>query len=256
MKKTDDTNTFIRGFQKIRRLETITGYDFFADLPDEIEEQLEARNGDSFINDYLKSSLLADSTVFPSDTFQTGSGVNLPISHDDSNPIITEIRSVLASREINVSESIVSFKTTSPNSSSQSAIKESSHSDVSFSERSIIDIALKKVGFHQDSIVEVGSTQVGFLEISPIQVSSLETNSFEIGVVEDDIHQIASTQVGSGQNNSTNVQGMQTGTTPINSREVSFPIFESFGQILSSHNSSPTSYLLFPIANCFGVVTV
>jgi hypothetical protein len=235
----------------------LSGYDFFSNLPTEVQEPLEARRTERFLNGV---SLLADNTLISSEAFPfpSGGSINLSVWQDDSDrTLISDIRKISSSSEVSISKAIVFDNNIAQIGSSEGSFLETSITQIGSFEGGIIQVTTIKVHTIQDTIIKVGSTQVGILESSPIQVSPLETGFFQIGIVEHNIHQLSPSEISAYQNNSIQVQAGQVGATPINSSKISFSTLEPLTQFFLVHDSNPQSlYQLILPSKPSGVVAV
>ena len=229
----------------VQDLERITGYNFFSNLPTEIQNQLEMRRGDSFIDNTV--SLLADSTSISSEVslIEPGNSINLSAWQSDSNAsLMPEMRNMkLGSSEVSINKSILSNNNFTQIGSSKGSFSENGICQIRPSEGGIIQVTPAEVSSNQNTVVEVTEAQVSVWESSPVQVSTLETGSFQVGIVEKNVHQFTSGKISPYQNNSSQVQTVQIGTTttPVNPREVANPTFKPSTQLFSIHNPTPLS---------------
>jgi hypothetical protein len=221
-------------------LEKITGYNFFSNLPTDVQAQLEARRTDQFIDEYMAgASLLADnSLILP---FQSRESVDLPVGQSNSDsPMILNF----ANTNLSFSEVGVSVAGILPNydlfkiGSSEGSLLKGSSTQIGSLERGIIQVTPIEVNTIQTTVVKDSSTQVGILKSSPVQISTLETGSFHAGIVEHNILEVRLSQVSPYQNDASQIQVVQFGTTPINSSEVSLSSPNQSFQLLPVHNST------------------
>jgi hypothetical protein len=221
-------------------LEQITGYDFFSNLPVDVQVQLEARKTDRFINGVplLADNPLISSKIFP---FQSGESVNLPRRQGNSDSPTIVVRNIadadVGSSKVSISKAEIGGNNILKISSSKGGFLERSFTQIGSFKRGIVQVAPIEVNTKQDTIIKVGSTQVGILESSPIQVSTLQTGSFQVGIVEHNVLQVSPSEISPNQNNSSQIQVVQTGIAPINTREVSFSSINPSFQLFSIHNA-------------------
>ena len=245
----DEWNKWYNWQINIDELETITGYDFFSDLPDEIENiiegrsrsQLRARN--QFFED-LSSPLLAENNAVSSESILIQSvGENSATRSSNSEAITVAGGSISHTTdsigEIDIDHSHIATTASRPIASSETTFIKSRQIQFDFNERSVIHLALSKMGSNQNTFVEDSLTDIRSVKTSPIQVGSSKTSPFEVGVVEYDIDQITSTKVSSSEVTSSKVESMEIGVTEVESREVSLSAFDSSPEFFSIHNSSP-----------------
>jgi hypothetical protein len=223
-------------------LEQITGYDFFSNLPVDVQAQLEARRTDRFINGVplLADDTLRSSEIFP---FQSGESVNTTIWQDNSDSPTIVVRNIadadVGFSKVSISKAEIGGNNILKISSSEGGFLERSFTQIGSFKRGIVQVAPIEVNAIQDTVIKVGSTQFGILESCPIQISPVKIGSFQVGIVEHNVLQISPNEVSPDQNNSSQIQVVQTGIAPINTREVSFSSVNPSFQLFSIHNAIP-----------------
>jgi large repetitive protein len=191
----------------INEIESLTGLDFFSEIPDELEEILESKNDSSRIN---SANLLADSVVdrrffninstgqsdLPQESiFTTEEPISLgKIYSDNSGRFKIDFGEI---RPVNGILSQSSFIHTRPS-----------------------EVRTQATTMPESSSSEVSITQTRQDQASSFKESTNSDNSVQIGFSQNGVAQVGTTQVGTTQVGTTQVGTTQIGTTEINSSEV------------------------------------
>jgi Bacterial Ig domain len=185
----------------VNYLEQITGYDFFSNLTNEVEEAIESDNSSPLVPPLEATPLLADSEFI-----------------SFSNPLISSIIGIGDNSTIR-QNGVVSVPI--PDHSLISGILEVSPNHGTFQSLTTPEIRSSEIGFIQDSHTEIGSFQVRIGENSSPQVRTEEEGSTKISPLEINFLK-------------TNL--FQVDPTQVNSNKVSLPSSITLQQLLSSHN--------------------
>jgi large repetitive protein len=193
----------------INEIESLTGLDFFSEIPDELEEQLESRDDSSRINsanllassfidhgsfdiDSIGQSYLPKESLFIS---ETSSDINFrEVNQKNSGKFeidiaeISPVNSTLAhSNTVHVRPSKVGTEITTSQHirSSQIGRAQARQSQTTSSQHStdsdnLIQISLPQTSVTQNSSAQDSSAQIGFHQISPMQIGTTEINSSEV----------------------------------------------------------------------------
>ena len=208
----------------VNELEEYTGYDFFSNIPQSIQKDIENNRDVSIIDNVLSASLIAD----PNDNLHLSinefeSSFKFPVGHssltdigigtanasglvfwqDDFGKINLEDKAVLkqSPRQISIKE--VGFDQSSP---SQVGI-----SQISFPQAGTNKIGTSQIGIPQISQVHSRTKQVGSNHFSSAQINSIHNEGFQVNSTQDNI-----TQIGSLKNSDTRI------SRKLNASEVSF----------------------------------
>jgi hypothetical protein len=189
----------------VNYLEGITGYNFFSNLPDEIEEVIEDDDSSSLILPLYSAALFAvPETTFSSSDSSISSG------------IVTGINTSIWQN---------SFVGVSP--SRKVAVENSS-----------LEVSSNQGSFNNSTIFEIRPSEVTF-----VQGSQEKIGSFQVGSSKDDVVQTGAIKFGSSQNSTFQIDALkinlhQVNSTQINSTEISLPSSITLQQLFSSHNFS------------------
>jgi DNA/RNA endonuclease G (NUC1)/PKD repeat protein len=185
----------------VNYLEGITGYDFFSNLPDEIQQVIQS---------------------------------------DDSSPLITPLQAapLLASSEIiSVSDQSISSSIRGGNNSTigQSSVVHVP-TESSFLLPSTQEVSTNHGGFHSITVSDIGSLKIGF-----IQNSHTEIGFFHVGIGENSPPQVRTEEESSAKISPLEINFLKTNlfqvdSTQVNPTEISLPSSITLQQLLSSHN--------------------
>lgn len=224
-------------------LEEITQYDFLNNIPQEIQNVIEARPYDEILQRFnsLRSgsstaSLLANNEIV------SGTSLNTSISHSSvPKEGIVSIDSAIDDHtsQIGIFQ-IGSFQ----NGTSQISLDQDSTSQISTSQVSPTQISIS-----DKTISESSSSQVGFTKISATQPSASQIGTKAISTSQIRTPQVSTEEIGSSQIDSSQISTIQgnpfifaTGVQ-IDSSEVtlprSVPSQQFFSSNFPSHNSTP-----------------
>jgi hypothetical protein len=211
-----DLNSFIKNPDSgvsqtfsINEIESLTGLDFFSEIPDEFEEQLESRDDSNRIN---SANLLASSFIdrgsfdidsigqsnFPEESLfisETSSDINFrEVNQKNSGKFeidiaeISPVNSTLAhSNTVHVRPSKVGTEITTSQHIRSSQIgraqarqPQTTSSQHSTDSDNLIQISLPQTSVTQNSTTQVGTTQISTAEISPMQIGTTKIDSFKV----------------------------------------------------------------------------
>jgi hypothetical protein len=244
-------------------VEELTGYNFFSQLPKELQNTIEARRNTSFV---LNAALLADtetqfSSLFPRPPLSVNelpSGFEeLSIGQNNTNSNeIAQIKLPDSPSQINIEQPSKIKHVPSGSFQvdvSHIAVLEIGITHLSPSESSPFQINGDKVSFLQESTIQINSSPVGFIRNNISQISFGQVSPFQVNLMEPSLSQFGSgqispTEVGFSQISSIEVNSRQINSTQIhplqvNPSKISLPSSIPLKQFLDSysHTSTPAS---------------
>jgi DNA/RNA non-specific endonuclease len=228
----------------VRDLEQITNYNFFSNLPQNIQDIIETLSPETIKQKLnligINASLLAD-TESISPVIQVGSGIDSTITQSgvpDQGVILITGTSGFGISQISINpDRMFTFNT------SQISIDQNSPSEVGISQ-----IGTSQISTGQNATIQVGSKQINIFQIGESQPTVYETGSkqirsTQITTTQFDSKQVSPTQVNSAQIRFTQfdpipvTQGI-TGWIQIDPSKITFTSSVTLQQLLSSHNSN------------------
>ncbi|MEM8677700.1 MAG: DNA/RNA non-specific endonuclease [Cyanobacteria bacterium P01_G01_bin.67] len=200
----------------INEIESLTGLDFFSEIPDDLEEQLESRNDSGSIPLFTKANLLADSSVsgvkersldinsirssnLPEKSLLKGAGTSTinfrEVNFDNSSKFkisvaeITPINNIFShSNTVHIGSCKISTSTTTSQEicSSQLGMTQTSQRQSTSSTQhgadsdDIFQISLPQITISQSSPAQDGSAQISLFQIDKGQIRTTEIDSSQI----------------------------------------------------------------------------
>ena len=188
-------------------LETITGFDFLSNLPDDIEQAIESDDSSPLTPPLQAAPLMAGSKI---KSFTNGSvpsrigiGDNSTIGQNGIVAIPTETTThrLFPNSPLEVSTSHIGFQSVTT--------CESRSSEISLNQNGQIEVGSFEIGISENSPLQVGVTEAGFSEVGTFEVDSFKPDFFQFN------------------------------SSQIDSSEISFSSSVPSQQFFSSHNSTP-----------------
>jgi PKD repeat protein/DNA/RNA endonuclease G (NUC1) len=193
-----ETENWTHWKKSVDWIESQTDYDFLSNLPDEVENRIEANEDFRYYDPSLSASLLSNSIYLASDlsspdiqTFLKNS-----ISHDG----------VIESNVANIGQVVDEF----------------SSSEVSFGEVSPFDSSSKKINPHQLSTSQIDLEEVSPFEITSFQDSPLHDSTLKIGSSEIGISESSTSQNGTNTDSFGQIGLAKIGSVALNANQNSF----------------------------------
>ncbi|GAB1539092.1 hypothetical protein NUACC21_17570 [Scytonema sp. NUACC21] len=216
----------------INDLEAVTGYNFFNNIPTDIQETIESNTDINKLLNLPTARLTAEQE--PSSIFQKlepGSFINTSIRQ----PQVPNKGIMDSEYRFSVSRSI----------------------QTSLNQNSFFQISEEQVGISQSSFGQISSPHIGFTQVNITPISSIQTGTVQVGIAQIDIDQGTRNHRSSGQSSfaqvtSVNANTVEISTAQINSSQIN--IFKDLGrtQFNSSEvtlSSSITLQQLFSLHN-------
>jgi hypothetical protein len=219
----------------------------FSNLPKVVQQKLESRRDDCFIDDYMiiSAGLFAEEADNPASTSffppRIAEDFSIGQSHSKAGLPHEDLARYLSIPEVGVSQpktvtTNLNVLEVGPLSGSPAETRIDQFSTLKIS---VVQNTGSKVGLADVSITEISPTQISILESDAFKLGSFKTGTFQVSVVKRDLAQIGPSQIGSSQNDPVQFKIMQSATTPVHPREVPLSINEkSLPQLLSVHDSS------------------
>jgi hypothetical protein len=231
----------------VRDLEQITSYNFFSNLPQNIQDIIETLSPETIKQKLnlmgISASLLADPKS-DSTVVQVGSFIDLPMTQsgmpDQGAILITRTSGGISQIGINP-DRVLAFD------SSQIGIDQNSPAQIGSSQ-----IGSSQIGSSQNSRSQVSTSQIGIPQIGESQTTVTKTGSKQIGSTQVAVTQFNPEQVSTTQVNSPQIQNsfinfpvsqfdplqstsLSIGRIQIDSSKVAFASSVSLQQLLSSN---------------------
>ena len=239
-----DGKTF--GLFNIDQLETITGYNFLANIPTEIQDVIESKSVGTIrtkINIIEPAPLLATSEELFPHTLRTVN--NRTVGHRSFPNYITMPQNRFSSfSSLEISESQNSIFKRAENSIDKISttgihLIHSGTSEIGAMTTSPIQISGEQISISENNISHASTNQTSSKQIGSSQVSSIEVDVFEISSSQFDPSQISTFNPLNRTSNSISFWN----TNQFNSIEIALPSIVSSQQFVSSdfpnHNSTP-----------------
>jgi hypothetical protein len=241
---TDSWRSYIRSVDYV---EQETGYDFFSNIPAEIQNDIETNLVLREASSFPSASLLAELD----ETDALFSISNASVWHDrirqdglslQPSPIMPQPLSI---PEISVPQNASSQGGFIQKRALEISTRQVSTIQTSLVQSSIAQIGISKNSFIQDSLLEASSNQASVSQVSSMQVDPLQIGIVKVGSSQVGSSQISSqsspTQISFAQISPAQVDELQIGSTQISSTQIdpwklSFPRVASPQEFFSSHN--------------------
>jgi hypothetical protein len=238
---------------KIRDLESLTGYNFFSNIPTDIQNAIENQDiADVLtkINGIDSEPLMAATDEALTSTVEVGFPFNSSIRHDSIPNKITFTTDQVISKsrvfEIGTSQNAVSKERT--DGFGEIGISSINTFQSGSSKISFPTIGTGQVGEIQISIPQISFPQTTTKEVSPSQISLSQSGSFKTNILQISSTQVNTREIGTFQPwNIDNVTSIQTiGFQDINPSKISLPVSVPSQQFVGSNfpNQDQTSNCL------------
>jgi hypothetical protein len=178
-------------------IESLTGFDFLTNLPNDVENRIEANRDFQRNNTSLSASLLANSTSFDPNLIS-------PVFHPFLKSSIRH-DGVSKHDEMNIAQNT-----------------EFSPSEVGFSEIGAFDSGGKEISSHQFSTSEIDIKEIGSGQVSTLQISPLHNSTFEIGSGEVSIDQFDPDSPSTDGSGFSQISPTQVSTNQVSTNQDSF----------------------------------
>lgn len=247
----------------VNDLEAITGYDFLSNVPEEIQNIIEADDFSTLLEPLyvptpLSTPALTASSAFPFLISDNSVSDNSPVRHDG---IISRANSqgvffhdgipeigIMQAGIIQVGSPEISAFQVSPFQAtfSQTDPFEVSTPEVGSLQTRERQVSLTQVGFNQNSITQVGFKYNGTTQISPFQVGTTQSSIAQLGIPQNGMPKVNSLQKSISQVSTAQVSTAQVSTAQVNppqanASEIPLSSSVSSKQLFSVHTSTPES---------------
>ena len=240
------------GLFDVRTLEEKTGYNFFSNIPTEIQDAIESRSIEDIEAKLNEIDTLSASLMAATDEISSSSITTVPPLrpfYDSSfrhRGAPNQIQTSTNQPFIDMSPFEVSL--------SENSILESAN--LNFSEDSTagiheIQVASSQISFIEATPMQVGSTQISIANNCSCQRTTIQENSTQVGSsqidsIKQDFAKVSSSQINIAQNNSFEIDSTyltkrnEIVTNQLNTSEITLPVIipnqQFFGSDLPNHN--------------------
>jgi hypothetical protein len=243
------------GLFNVEQLESITDYNFFSNIPTEIQEAIENRN---VADIRTKLSVIAPAPLMAAteeelSPFTVRSFFDTAVGHSgmpDNVESATKTRPVkIAASEVSPRQ-IGSFKvtdfSTNKNSFNRFDMSQISTSQISTSQSSMSQVSREQIGIPQNRLNQTRSTQISSKQIGSSQISPTQIYSFKISPSQVNTPQVSTFESSNQATDSISFSHFTNNSQQFNSSEIPFSRFVPSQQFISSdfpNHSSTSSFV-------------
>jgi hypothetical protein len=210
-------------------LESLTGYNFLSELPEDIQEAIESEDNGLLL---VAAPLLADMHPSSTSSFLKYVSENISFRHDN----ITQVADAQAIpvQESSFEVAVVKGSFAQGNSAEVSTFKiDGVHTN--FNEVGSLKVNSLENGIPNSSTILFGSSKIGIIHLNLIQKDIEHISSTKVGVTHINTSQIGSVQISTTKDNATQINSLQTSTSEADSSKISLSSSITLQQLLNSY---------------------
>jgi hypothetical protein len=253
-------NDWTKAVVSVRDLESVTGYNFFSNISDLIQDKIEIDHNGDLLNTVkttfgINTAPLmagADEELVSSSVTPLRMSDHTSIGHSSAPNQVTSPTDHLwvnvGILETGISQNAILKETNT--STNETSATGSNTSQISVTEDSLMTSSPIEVGSLKVGSIQNGSVQTGITQISPKQIGSSQVSPTQIDLLQISSPQTNISQIGSFQSsnvaiNSISFPHFSDNTNQLNPIKITFPSLVTFQQFIGSN--SPNS--VFPTHN-------